>query len=665
MAMRLTGLMSGMDTESVIKELVAVRQTKVDKTKKAQTRLSWKQDAWKELNSKIYSLYTQTLSDMRFSGTYAKKTTKVSNSSVVSVITGADAMNSVQTLKVDKLASSGYLTGGKVGGGEKDLTGDSTLKEAGVTLAGGKGSIAVMVGGAMSEIEVTEDTTIDNLLTDLRKAGVNASFDGKNQRFYVSSKTSGAEGNFLLAGLDDAGVDALAGLGIGVYDDMVKYAGGVAGLELRNPGEFEREVKSTVASRLSQIQKAQQEMEAKLADMRSGLASLGVGSLDELEDLDATGLAGKVSGFMQSEAYYKLSSEDQAKLVNYRDDLDRYASDMADNSRYFTVDENGKYHATATLETEVRNDLTDMIERISQTTGHVEAVRDKLEGENKPHKNEGADALIYLNGAEYTSNSNTFEINGLTLTVNAKTAPDEEVTLTTQDDTDGVYDMIKNFITKYNELVNEMDKLYNADAAKGYEPLTEEEKAEMSESSIDKWEQKIKDSILRGDSTLSTVSSAMRMIMSSSVTMSDGSKMYLSDFGIETLGYFTAPENERNAYHIAGNPDDASVSGNTDKLKSMIASDPEKVIDFFTGLSKNLYNRLGELMKGTELSSAFTVYDDKAMQIEYDNYTAEIKSQEKKLQEYEDKWYAKFAAMETALAKMQSNASAVTSLLGG
>ena len=49
----------------------------------------------------------------------------------------------------------------------------------------------------------------------------------------------------------------------------------------------------------------------------------------------------------------------------------------------------------------------------------------------------------------------------------------------------------------------------------------------------------------------------------------------------------------------------------------------------------------------------------------YDDYTVKIKELEKKLADYEDKWYAKFAAMETALAKMQNNASAVTSLLGG
>ena len=53
------------------------------------------------------------------------------------------------------------------------------------------------------------------------------------------------------------------------------------------------------------------------------------------------------------------------------------------------------------------------------------------------------------------------------------------------------------------------------------------------------------------------------------------------------------------------------------------------------------------------------------MKSDYDDYTSKIKELEKKLQDYEDKWYSKFSKMETALAKMQSNSSAVTGLLGG
>ena len=53
MAMRVTGMMSGLDTESIIQELVAVKQTKVDDAKKEQTKLEWKQDAWKDRKSTL------------------------------------------------------------------------------------------------------------------------------------------------------------------------------------------------------------------------------------------------------------------------------------------------------------------------------------------------------------------------------------------------------------------------------------------------------------------------------------------------------------------------------------------------------------------------------------------------------------------------------------
>ena len=53
------------------------------------------------------------------------------------------------------------------------------------------------------------------------------------------------------------------------------------------------------------------------------------------------------------------------------------------------------------------------------------------------------------------------------------------------------------------------------------------------------------------------------------------------------------------------------------------------------------------------------------MKEDYDSYSSKIKEAEAKLTDYEDKWYKKFSAMETALAKMQSNSSAVASLLGG
>ena len=113
----------------------------------------------------------------------------------------------------------------------------------------------------------------------------------------------------------------------------------------------------------------------------------------------------------------------------------------------------------------------------------------------------GQDAVIELNGAEFTSSSNTFSINGLTITAkglsnvigtDAEGKPVyEQAQITTQDDVDGIYKMIKNVIKQYNELIKEIDTLYNAASAIGYEPLTSEEKAAMSDDEVEQWEEKL------------------------------------------------------------------------------------------------------------------------------------------------------------------------------
>ena len=74
MPIRLTGINSGLDTETIISALVSGYKYKKEKYEKAQTKLSWKQDAWKSLNTKIYSLYT-SVGNLRFSKAYNTKKT--------------------------------------------------------------------------------------------------------------------------------------------------------------------------------------------------------------------------------------------------------------------------------------------------------------------------------------------------------------------------------------------------------------------------------------------------------------------------------------------------------------------------------------------------------------------------------------------------------------
>ncbi len=484
---RLTGMNSGLDTESIITALVSTKQTKVDDAKKAQTKLQWTQDAWKDINSQVYSLYSGKLSSMRFSTSYSKMATKTSNSALT-VVAGDNAVQGVQTAKIVSAAKSGYLTGGELqtsSGGK--VNADTKLSDMGISA----GSISVMVGKETKNVEITDDMTMSGFVNKLRDAGVNANFDEVNQRLFVSSKATGLKNDFSFGG--DAEI----------------------------------------------------------------LKSLG------------------------------LSAEGGAKKLA------------------------------------------------------------------------ASDAELELNGATFKSDSNSLTINGSTYIINGETS--ENISITTETDTSGIYDMIKDFLKEYNTAINSMAKAYNAEAAKGYEPLTDDMKAAMSEKQIDEWESKIKDSLLRKDSTLSGLMSAMRSVMSEGIEV-DGVTMYLSDFGITTPGYFDSDANERYAYHIDGDTDDAVSGTKTDKLKAAIASDSEKVTKFFQELSSKLYDSLYDKMGSTEYSSIYKVYNDKKMKTDYDSYTKKIADLEKKLQEAEDKYYKQFSKMESALSKLNSNQSYLTGL---
>lgn len=299
--------------------------------------------------------------------------------------------------------------------------------------------------------------------------------------------------------------------------------------------------------------------------------------------------------------------------------------------------------------------LNDLLDRVN--TAYT--LKNKALFNSQVKKVAGQDSEIELNGVKYTGDSNSYSINGLTIEALAETG-DSAISITTSTDTQGVYDKVKDFLTEYNNIINEMTKLYNADSAGSYEPLTDDEKDQMSDKEIEKWETKIKDSLLRRDSTLGSVMTAMQTAMMSSVEIG-GKKYSLSSFGISTLGFLNAAENEQNAYHIDGDEDDTNTSGKTDKLMAAINDDPDTVMQFMQQLSTNLYSAIGDKMKSTDLSSAFTIYNDKQMKTEYTNYTKTIKEWETKISDREDYYYNKFTQMESAMTKLNSTQSSISS----
>ena len=676
MTIRITGLNSGLDTETIITELVSAQSAKKNSLVKAQTKLSWKMDAWKTLNSKIYSFYTGTVSDLRFSSAYAKKKTTVSNSSIASVIADANATDGVQTLKVNKLAKSGYLTGAelkKANGSLASYTSSTKLKDIeGMQLDGdGKISLTLKTGGKSTDISLSGDATIADLTKQLKNAGVNASFDETYQRFFISSTTTGKDADFSLTANNQNGFNALTAMGINVLDDATKSeytrfanmsdADKAAYIDAQVQAKTETANAAITAAEktITDNQKLFDEFFEKNTDadfVKTELqTSEQITKFKEALTAQRDSLKEAPEGETDEEKTAREAKlkEMEAKLKNV-DTIAGYVSKMESAQQTKADNEALVANDSATI----RNDVTqDLEQRITMAN----AALSSSDYSAKATRIQGQDAEIELNNATFTSAANNFTINGMTITALAESS--ETVTMTTSNDYDGIYDTIKKFIKGYNELINVMDKLYNADSSKGYEPLTSDEKKEMSDSEIEEWEKKIKDSLLRRDNTLSDVSSAMEEVMGSGFEIG-GKTYYLSSFGINTLGYFTSADNEKHAYHIDGDKDDSSTSNNTDILKTMITNEPKTVIDFFQQLNNSLYSKLTEKMSANSMRSIYKAYNDKQMKQEYDEYTSDIAAQEEKLTALQDKWYQKFSAMETALAKLSSKTSAIAGLLG-
>ena len=753
---RASGMVSGLDTETLVQAMVSTQVSKKEKLQKAQTKLQWKQDAFKSLNTKVYGLYSK-VGNLRFSSTYNMKKTTVSDTTKAQVTASNTAVNGIQTLQIKQLATSGYLTGGEL---KKGTTGKTTLKELGYD--GADTSISVTIGSSKKDIDVSGSTTVDDLVSKLKDAGLNASFDDKNGRIFVSAKETGKENDFSLTGADMSGLKALnaAGLSVMSKSDIENYKKMASYAKNDDTGSYsESKTSEAILKTLKNLQNAykgntnlaleEKDLNAKIAYSdakdavnkyldgddtnadkkaeREQLANLlkqssskytyvndQTGEVKEIYDVkDRVGWTAYDTKVNELAKFTGLitettgddgeTKEDSTKLEALSNNIktvvavDDNAIYPDDDKKAYYLSEDKRAEAKTRLEeipkekevndaviADEDNSYWDIKDYTGKTEDDLAAIADKYakqvtnardmveklaNGSTDIPISKGAsrvdaqDAKITLNNADFTSSSNVFNINGLTIKATAKTADGETLSINTDTDTQGIYDKIKDFLTEYNSIINELTSLYNADSAKGYEPLTDDEKESMSDKEVEKWETKIKDSILRNDSTVGGVMNAMTTAMMKSYTI-NGKSYSLSSFGIHTQGYLNAAKNEQYAYHIDGDEDDTITSGNTDKLMDMINNNPEDLEEFMKQLTSGLYSALDSKMKSTTMSSAYTIYNDKQMTREYNNYTKEIKEWETKISDLEDRYYKQFSTMETQLAKMQSTTSSLTSMLG-
>ncbi len=286
----------------------------------------------------------------------------------------------------------------------------------------------------------------------------------------------------------------------------------------------------------------------------------------------------------------------------------------------------------------------------------------------------GQDAILYINDesktSEITRSSNVFTIDGVTYSLKEKTT--QAIEYNVENNTEGVYDKIFNFVKSFNEMISTIHEKINEKQYLEYKPLTDEEKAGMSEKQIELWEEKAKSGILRRDSILMNIEKNLRYAFWDKV---DGVSISFKDIGI------TLPKEDHSKFEL--------IIDET-KLKEEISKDPNRVMKLFkkeedikyraTLSSKDRARRYGEIgfaqrvhdvimdnvrisrdeagNKGVLLEKAGlngdssqneNILNDKIEKIE-----KRVKQAIERMQNKEDRYWQKFSAMEAAIQRMNS-----------
>ncbi len=297
---------------------------------------------------------------------------------------------------------------------------------------------------------------------------------------------------------------------------------------------------------------------------------------------------------------------------------------------------------------------------------------------------QGQDARMeaYINGVKttLTSGTNTFDIDGFKVTANGTFTADNEgerVTFDKKVDADKIVDAVKSFVEDYNKVLAEINEQYSTqpDHKNEYKPLTDDQKADMTEKQIEEYETKAKQGLLFGDNDLGNLSNALRFVFSNSdldaigvsvsTSYSDKGKITLDETKLRSAlasdpdavaEAFTAPLEQKQVTNSDGSTswvDDTSSGGAISRLKVQL----------------DKYAATTGATKGILIEKAGSQYSPMALlqntlQDKIDSYDDVIDTLTDQLNDKIDFYTSKFSKLETLIAQMNSQSSYLSSLGG-
>lgn len=621
----ISGLISGLDTASLVDDLVDAESTKLESLKQDLQLAEWKQEAYREISTEL-----QDFVDTYFSSTSSSSLIKQANylqyavtnsdTSALTATAGTDAVVGTHTLTVKQVATSATVS--SAAGISKVVTGSSTPSFSSAT---GQSFILTLDG---TEYTVTIDSTVTDI-DSLQDAVDEAVGEGK---LTVGTDSSGA---LTFEATTDSGVTSIA------------IADGETDGALTNLG-FDED--SNTSNRIS--------TSATLAEI-SAQMDTAITFVTNAESGD------KEVTFSINGTSFTFSEDDTLEDVMTTINESDCGATIAYNS--------------LTDKLTLTSDLTGAGRLLSMSDSDDSSFVSSLLGTTTA----GTDAILTYDGAKLTRSSNSVELDGVTYTVASVTT--EALTVDVAQNSDAIYDLVSNFVEAYNSLIETINDKLDEEYDNDYLPLTEDQEAEMSETEIEKWNAKAQTGLLEGDDTLSDLLRELRTALMDSVS---GSSLSLTEIGISTGTYSengklyidedalqAAIEEDASAVQALFAQKSTSYS-NSAGVRTMNSSERSTrykeegvalrfydILSDYVSTSTDSAGNKGKLLELAGIDSDGSNTDN-SLSEQISDYEERIEKEEERLEAFRELWESKFSAMESALATLSSQSAYIDSLMG-
>ena len=711
----LSGMISGMDTDSMVESMLSGVQTKIDKQKQQQQILTWQQESYRDVITKIndfqdkyFSLTSNT--SLRSTSTF-NASTSTSSSDAVKIISSAGADEQNFNVKVNSLASAASVSSGKVSTNKvtmnstaskydrkvkfsvktgTDDEGKDTFKDVEIDLAEIANSVSKDVDGKTNTEEFAN--ALNSRLQSEGMTAISLNFKAKDPddensydsiEFTSSSefKISGSTGGLAMIGYrgdvssskaekaDESDPDSYT-LKTGTVNPDIKLNGEVTISLDGNSKTFKLDEGQTLMDIKTDIYKAFgsginiADNNGKIELSANGTGrSVSVSGNDDVLGTLGVSANNAASGISLTAALKDVSTANGTTIGSGKLTINDVEIEYSDTDTISQV--LSKINNSGAGVKMAYNGLSDTFSIKNNNTGSDFALNIADDGNflsalgfdmNSGQIDTSSSNYKAGTNAQFEIDGNIIERAGNTInysgvTFEMKKVTSENVEITSDKNVDKIYDTIKGFVDDYNTLIGDLNKLIHDEAT--YKEYPPLTEAQKKEMS-DK-EIELWEEKSKGGllHNDSDISKFLQDMRAAIYTKGADSSLVLSNIGIDSSSNWK---------------DYGKLSIDEDTLKTALKTNGEAIADMFTNVESGLATRLNTACKnaantssgspGTLVSLAGVVGKATEKQNTIYDKLERIKEKLKSLNTLYDtkknKYWEMFNKMETALANYSS-----------